>query len=149
MVSFSLRPATRADGPAIARLYRRTVQAKLPFLPTLHTPEEDRAFFGGAVFDACAVWVAAADAIVGFIAWRAGWIDHLYVGPEATGRGIGSALLAKAMADQPLLELWAFRKNADAIAFYAARGFCVVRETDGSGNDEREPDVLLRWERGG
>jgi hypothetical protein len=26
-----------------------------------------------------------------------------------------------------------------------ARGFRVVRETDGSRNDEREPDMLMEW----
>jgi GNAT superfamily N-acetyltransferase len=34
--------------------------------------------------------------ILGFIALRDGWIDHLYVRPEAQGRGAGGALLAYA-----------------------------------------------------
>ena len=31
--------------------------------------------------------------------------------------------------------------------FYEARGFALVRETDGSGNEEREPDALYLWTR--
>ena len=122
--------------------------ARLPFLPTLHTPDEDRAFFSGPVFDACTVWVAETDTLAGFIAWREGWIDHLYVAAEKIGQGIGTALIAKAMDGQTRLDLWAFQKNADALAFYAAKGFRKVAETDGSRNEEREPDVLMRWERG-
>ena len=39
-----LRRATLDDMPALARLHRHTVQTSLPFLPTLHTPEERRAW---------------------------------------------------------------------------------------------------------
>jgi len=30
---------------------------------------------------------------------------------------------------------------------YEARGFSSVEETDGSGNEEGEPDVLYHWRR--
>ena len=99
--------------------------------------------------DTCTVWVAEIDRIVGFIAWRTGEIDHLYVDADNLGQGIGSALITKAMAAEPVLELWAFQKNIDALAFYQAKGFRVVYETDGSDNEEKELDVRLRWERGG
>jgi hypothetical protein len=41
--------------------------------------------------------------------------------------------------------LWTFRRNEDARRFYERLGFCVVELTDGSGNEEREPDVLYAW----
>ncbi len=145
--AFTLRPATRADGPAIAAVFGRARRAKLPFLPILHTPEGD-VEFSGHVLDTCVVWVAETTRPVGFIAWREGEVDHLYVEPDLLGRGIGSALLAKAMEEQTALELWAFQKNVDALAFYRAKGFRVIRETDGRDNEEKEPDVRLRWERG-
>jgi len=34
-----------------------------------------------------------------------------------------------------------------AIGFYKANGFRLVRETDGAGNEEREPDALFAWSR--
>jgi len=38
--------------------------------------------------------------------------------------------------------------DMDATArFYEARGFALVRETDGSGNEEKEPDALYLWTR--
>jgi hypothetical protein len=38
-----------------------------------------------------------------------------------------------------------FERNSGARAFYARHGFTEVTRTDGSGNEEREPDVLLTW----
>jgi hypothetical protein len=43
--------------------------------------------------------------------------------------------------------LWTFQRNAPARRFYEKEGFVAVRETDGSGNEEREPDVLYLWKR--
>jgi putative acetyltransferase len=145
--SFALRAAAADDAAHIATLFTRVRAAKLPYLPKLHTPEEDLRFFAGHVMRSCAVWVAESGRILGFIAFRTGWVDHLYVDLGDDRRGVGSALLAKAMAGQPSLQLWAFRKNTGAIDFYERRGFKIVRETDGSGNEEREPDALLAWRK--
>ncbi len=142
-----LRRATPDDAPQIALLLRRTLREALPYLPVLHTPEEDRAFIAGHVLQTCTVWVAEADAIVGFIAFRTGWIDHLYVDPGHHGRGIGSALIDKAFAAEPELQLWAFQKNRNALGFYERRGFRIVALTDGAGNEEKEPDARLVWRR--
>ena len=42
-------------------------------------------------------------------------------------------------------QLWVFQQNANARRFYERRGFVLVRETDGSGNEERTPDALYAW----
>jgi putative acetyltransferase len=44
------------------------------------------------------------------------------------------------------LQLWTFARNEAARAFYAKRGFREIGQTDGD-NEEKEPDVLLRWMR--
>jgi hypothetical protein len=50
------------------------------------------------------------------------------------------------MARHPAgLELWVFQRNDAAREFYARHGFIELRRTDGSGNEEREPDVRLAW----
>jgi len=89
------------------------------------------------------------DAMTGFIAFREGWIDQLYVLPGAQGRGIGTSLLEIAQHAFDHLQLWTFQRNANARRFYQARGFALLRETDGSGNEEKEPDALYRWTRNG
>jgi ribosomal protein S18 acetylase RimI-like enzyme len=130
---------------AVARLFRVVRRACLPYLPDLHTPEEDLAFFRDRVFAECEVWIAGA--IDGFIAFRPGWVDHLYVRPKCQRRGIGKALLATAMKGNASLRLWVFQRNTAAIAFYHGCGFREIERTDGSRNEEREPDVLMEWTR--
>jgi len=142
-----VRPARRDDSDAVAALLRAGLDAVLPHLPALHTPEEDRAFVRDRVFAECDVRVAEVDgAIAGFIATRPGWIDHLYVRPGAWRRGIGSALLLAGLRDERFVQLWTFQRNEGARRFYERFGFRAVRETDGE-NEEREPDVLYAWER--
>jgi len=62
-------------------------------------------------------------------------------------RGYGRALLDEAKERNSQLQLWTFQRNLNAIGFYTANGFRLVRETDGAGNEEREPDALLGWSR--
>jgi GNAT superfamily N-acetyltransferase len=141
-----LRPATSDDAAAIAVLHRKTVRESLPFLPDLHTAQEDFGYFSERFLPANTVWVAEREGqVVAYVGFDADWINHLYVLPEAQGQGIGPALLAKALKDGRRRRLWAFQRNTRARAFYEARGFVMVRLADGQGNQEREPDVLYEW----
>jgi len=143
-----LRQATPADLATIAKIHRQAFFDAMPHMPVLHTPEEDLAFYTTQVFPKCEIWLAEIEGtIAGFIAHRAGWIDHLYLRPEHQRRGLGSVLLAKAQASHELLRLWAFQCNIRAQRFYEKHGFQRETETDGSGNDERQPDILYRWQR--
>ncbi len=147
-VHFALRRLTLDESDAAARIHRAAFDERLPHLAGLHTPDEDRAFFRDQVFAACDVWGAEIDGkLVGFIAFRAGWIDQLYVAPDAQGRGLGNALLKFAQGAQSQLRLWTFQKNVVARRFYEAGGFHAIGETDGAGNEEKEPDVLYLWSR--
>jgi GNAT superfamily N-acetyltransferase len=118
---------------------------RLPWLADIHTPEEDRAFFRDNVWSRCEVWGAFNDEMIGFIAFAAEWIDHLYVLPESQRQGTGRALLEVAKTARTCLQLWTFQKNLAARAFYEKSGFIAVTMTDGSRNEEREPDVLYQW----
>jgi hypothetical protein len=42
-------------------------------------------------------------------------------------------------------EVWAFQRNENALHFYESQGFRLIEATDGGGNEEREPDMLLTW----
>ncbi len=141
-----IRRAGLSDAAALAALHRAVRAACLPYLPDLHTPEEDLRFFRDHVLADCTVWVVGEEsAIGGFCAVRPGWMDHLYVDTARQGTGIGSALLARAMQGADHLRLYVFQRNTRAIRFYEARGFRLVARTDGSRNEEREPDALYAW----
>jgi ribosomal protein S18 acetylase RimI-like enzyme len=142
-----IRAATTADIDDIARILRVSFETAMPFIPPLHTPDEDRTFIRTRVIPACEIWVADENGVIGFIAFREGWIDHLYIRPAHQRRGLGRALLEQAKKRFPELQLWAFQRNHKAIAFYEANGFRLVRQTDGAQNEEREPDALYIWSR--
>lgn len=142
----TLRRAIPADAGAIARLHRHVMRVSLPYLPELHTAEEDLWFFSERLLPENEVWVAEAEgAVCGYIAFKPGWINHLYIHPDHQGQGMGDALLAKALSDGTPRELWTFQQNTRARAFYEARGFSLVRLTDGADNEEKTPDALYAW----
>ena len=145
-----IRRLALADMDEAARVFRTSFDQALPTLKGLHTPEEDRAFFRAGLFATCEMWGAfAGGAMTGFIAFRGGWVDQLYVLAGAQGRGIGTSLLKIAQDAFDDLQLWTFQRNANARRFYEARGFGLIRETDGSDNEEKEPDALYLWRRDG
>jgi ribosomal protein S18 acetylase RimI-like enzyme len=139
-----LRPAQAGDAPAITALFQAARRTSLPYLPVLHSSEQDHAFFAGAVA-AGGVTVAELDGAVAAFLALGERVDHLYVHPHHYRQGLGSALLRSAQAARPELELWVFQRNTNAIAFYEAHGFAVVKATQGAGNEEREPDYLMAW----
>jgi GNAT superfamily N-acetyltransferase len=143
-----LRQLKLADMDAAARVHRTALDRALPTLAGFHTPEEDRWFFRERVFTTCKLWGAFdGDAMTGVIAFRDEWIDQLYVLPEAQGHGLGTALLQVAQNAFDRLQLWTFQRNVQARRFYEARGFALIRETDGTRNEEKEPDALYLWKR--
>jgi GNAT superfamily N-acetyltransferase len=118
----------------------------MPWLARPHTLEEDEAWVAGRLLpEHCVTVVDNGGGLSAVLATSPGWVDQLYVGVEAQGRGIGSALLLLAMADgKSPLRLWTFQRNVRARRFYENHGFVVERSTSGD-NEEREPDVLYSW----
>jgi ribosomal protein S18 acetylase RimI-like enzyme len=145
--TISLRRLDLADMPVAAKVHRAAFNERMPALAGLHTPEEDEGFWAQVVFNDCQVWGAEENGrLVGVIAFLEDWIDQLYILPEAQGRGIGARLLDIAKSAFPVLSLWTFKRNTGARHFYEKHGFMLIDETDGARNEEREPDVLYRWE---
>jgi GNAT superfamily N-acetyltransferase len=147
--SVTIRRATVSDAEAIAEVFLASFAAALPAVQRAHTDDDVRAWVRDHVVPDLETWVADDDGrVVAMMVLAPGWVEQLYVAPGRRGEGIGGELLtlAKARADGPL-DLWTFQVNAPARAFYERNGFSAVELTDGSGNEEREPDVRYRWER--
>ena len=143
-----VRRARVDESDAVAALFRLSRETAMPYLPILHTPEEDRAYFRERVFPYCEVWVAERDGeLAGVCAFRDGWVDQLYVHPARHRSGIGAALLLKAKGANEQLLLWTFQRNENARSFYESQGFRLVKTTDGRDNEEGDPDALFAWER--
>ncbi|NEU95870.1 GNAT family N-acetyltransferase [Bradyrhizobium uaiense] len=144
----SIRLLELADMDAAARVHRAAFDHALPWLAGLHTPDEDRWFYRERMFATCTLWGAFdGQALNGVIALHDDWVEQLYVLPLAQRRGTGAALLDIAKQSTDRLQLWTFQRNARARRFYEARGFVPVEETDGSRNEEKEPDMRYLWTR--
>jgi GNAT superfamily N-acetyltransferase len=144
-----LRPATAADAQALAIVHRTAMRVSVSFVPEVHTPEEDLVYFRDTFLHTREVWVAEAEArVVGYVGFDADWVYHLFLLPEFQGQGTGPVLLAKALADGAPKRLWTFQQNTRARKFYEDRGWTAVEFTDGSGNEEKTPDVCYEWRPG-
>ena len=144
----SLRLATPDDAARIAEIHRRARIQAMPWLPIVHTPEEDFDYFSNTVLRSQTVRVAIQNnTVVGFSAFAEGWLNHLYVHPRFWKSGYGKLLLHSAQEDNRSLQLWTFQKNHTAREFYRRFGFTEVEKTDGQENEEKTPDVRMTWER--
>jgi GNAT superfamily N-acetyltransferase len=145
-VTLRLRRATSADAAPVAELFLDSFHATYEF-PLAHTDDEVRGWVRDELIPDSEAWVAIeADRVAALLVVAPGWIEQLYVAPDRLGQGIGSRLVDLAKTRSPDgLTLWTFQVNVRARRFYERHGFVAVELTDGSGNEERQPDVRYEW----
>ncbi|WP_221088849.1 GNAT family N-acetyltransferase [Deinococcus aquaedulcis] len=137
-----IRPATRADLPAITEIYNHAVRhttASYDVEPVTLTSRER--WFDEKELGGWPLWVAVRGAEV--IAWatygpfraKPGYrftAEHsVYVAPQAQGSGVGHALMTTLMADAQQRGLHSLvgavdADNAGSLAFHARLGFAPV-----------------------
>ena len=148
----SIRPATAEDADAIADLYTAARVHAVPQMPpALHTNAEDRVYTAGRLAAAeVTMWLAESEGeLLGFAACTPTFLDGLYIRPDLKGQGVGSLLLDVVEATHPEgYELWVFESNTGARRLYERRGLVEVERTDGSGNEEKAPDIRMAWRSG-
>jgi len=143
----AIRRAGPADADAVADVYLASLAATYDFTGP-HSPAEIRRWIAGDLLQNEECWVAetADGSVVAMMALTHDFLDQLYVAPGHLGRGIGRRLVEVAKERRPHgLELYTFQVNARARRFYTRNGFVEVAFGDGSGNEERQPDVRLAW----
>lgn len=147
----NLQGATDADADAVAEVYLRSRKELVACAPLVHSDQSIRKWVrqklipGGGV-----IVVRVAGVVVGFVAVsrenECSWIDQLYLLPEYTRRGIGTALLEHARTTlRPPIRLYTFQCNDAASQFYQNHGFKAIEYGDGSANEENSPDILYEW----
>ncbi|GHD28014.1 GNAT family N-acetyltransferase [Streptomyces galbus] len=162
-----IRRATAADALALADVYLRSFGAALPTVVRPRTDAEVRAYIRDIVVPHRDTWVAVhtgdrggtggsghaddgsgsgSGEVVGLMVLDGESLSQLYLAPEWRGRGIGDRFVSLARQRSPHgLSLWTFQVNKPAHRFYERHGFTAVEFTDGSGNEEQEPDVRYVW----
>jgi len=143
----TIRRAVPPDAPAVADVFLAAFHATYDFA-LAHTDDECRAWLAEEVVPLMETWVGeVAGRVVAMMVLDEAGIGHLYVDPPSHSLGIGSRLVELAKQRRPGgLELYTFQVNERARRFYEWHGFAVVTLGDGSGNEERQPDVLYRWQ---
>lgn len=144
-----LRRAGAADATPAADVWLRSFSAALPTVVRAHSDDAVRAWFRDVVVPSRETWVAeSADdgRVVGVMVLAGDELSQLYLDPDWRGRGVGDRFVALAKERGPRgLTLWTFQVNGPARRFYERHGFVAAEYTDGSGNEEREPDVRYVW----
>jgi GNAT superfamily N-acetyltransferase len=148
MERVALRDAVAGDAPALARIYLAARQAALPGLVERFDTTGVAGWLAGHLMARHAVRVAEALAApVGYIGHgmdvRHGpMVFHLYLDPAWRRRGVGTLLLAEALAAHAgRLSLTCIARNAGARSFYETHGFRIIGRSDGADTEEAEPDL--------
>ncbi|MFC9518930.1 GNAT family N-acetyltransferase [Nocardiaceae bacterium NPDC056970] len=131
-----LRPCRGStEWPTLVRIWRSAVEATHHFLAP-----EDIAFFESRMasdyLPAVDLTVADVDGVpAGFSGIAGDSLEMLFVDDAYRGRGVGSALLERALADRPDLILDVNEQNPQAVGFYEHHGFVTLRRsaTDADG----------------
>jgi putative acetyltransferase len=146
------RDAHSADAPCLARIYRLARQVMLPGLPAPWSDAALEDWLRAGLLARHRVTVAVADGrILGYLGrdhdprWDGLRVLHLYLHPDAMGRGLGAALLDRAKAESGgQLSLLAFERARRTRNFYRRHG--LREQPGGIDPDNKEAVLLLRWE---
>lgn len=141
MTGFTIEPARPLDAVSCATILMGWVQENA-WMPKLWTLPQTEAFLAGLITRGSVTALRdEAGQIAGFLDLHDGWINCLYLAPQARGQGQGKTLIAHAARlHPPGLHLWCFAENQAAVRFYTHAGFREVARTEGD-NDEGLPDI--------
>ena len=141
MADAKIRPYRTGDAPALADIFRRSVEGVGPrdYRPDQVAAWASRAADIDAVRTRCEdgrmVWVAvdSGDRPIAYIDLEAdGHLDHLYAAPEAAGQGVATALYQEleGYARSEGITCIYVEASEAAKRFFSRCGFMVVKRSD-------------------
>ena len=142
-----IRRADSDDAQALGDVWLASWRATFDFEPG-HPDDAVRRWLATEILARNETWVAvgADGVVVGLMALSDAMIEQLYVAPAWIGRGLGRRFVDLAKERRPAgLDLYCFQVNRRARHFYEREGFLVIAFGDGSGNEERQPDIRYAW----
>jgi len=136
----AIRAGTTGDAPLICRVHEESIRGLGPRAYSRAEVESwvtglqpDR-YAWGMTHGGYAYFVAEVPGtgVIGFCCYAAGEVAALYILPQWTGRGIGSALLGRAERDIEAAGHERIRVVAalNSVGFYLARGYREIRRHD-------------------
>ena len=129
-----IRPITEADIPALKALYVRSNNSvRLP-LPKGYFENDSRLFVSKTIREAQTLVSIEENRIIGVVCFTEDFLEALFVEPAFFGRGIGTALLERALENKKSLRLNVYRDNQRAISFYRRHAFRITSEGIDTGN---------------
>lgn len=147
-IAAQIRPYSERDFDVLVGRWHETNVESYSYVAEhrRHTLDDARTFFREHVVPRCEIWVAHdSGEPLGLLALEAPWIRQFAVFREFQRRGVGTALLRKALEASPSgLRLFTFQRNLKARAFYEKHGFAAVA-FGCSPAPELEPDVEYRF----
>ncbi|HEY8206257.1 MAG TPA: GNAT family N-acetyltransferase [Myxococcaceae bacterium] len=147
MTAIEPRRARLEDLDAIAAVYRAARDEAMPWLPVLHTAQEERDWLVRHLEDpASEIWVVEVGGrVAGYAILHELFLLHLFVSPGHQRHGAGGALFTHAKARMPFGFRWCvFQRNQRARRFYEARGGVTIELRD-EGGEEKLPDAVYEW----
>ena len=165
-----IRQAQSSDHTALAKLWRRSVEATHHFLPhgeverlfgdvrNVYLPGVNIVWLAefaptgqnaaGAQAPGQTVCVQRVDGgtLAGFIGCNGPQVEMLFVEPRCFRLGVGGALLAHVRSVHPRLTLDVNEQNPQALAFYERQGFRVVGRSALDGQGKPYPLLHMEWQ---
>ena len=133
-----------AEYPRLVAIWRSAVDATHDFLAEVDR-EAIESQLVDTYFPGVRLTVAEIDGEpVGFAGTSGEHLEMLFVHADARGRGVGSALLGRAIAEQGICVVDVNEQNEQAVEFYTRRGFVVTGRSEL--DDAGRPYPLLHME---
>jgi putative acetyltransferase len=143
MIHFRL--STKDDLPRIMDIWRRAVDATHDFL----APDDRDAIEAELVtfFPQISLLLAVDDndTPLGFMFLHDGHMEALFIDPDQHGKGIGKALIQRAVAEHPALTTDVNEQNHKALGFYEHQGFERTGRSTHDGQGRPYPLIHLRY----
>ena len=118
-----IRPYTATDKHAVLSIWRETSELAHPFLTTEQLDQAET-MIRDQFMDMAETYIAELDGEpVGFVALIGNQVGGLFLRPRLHGRGIGKALMDRAVQAKGPLSLEVFTDNPIGRKFYSSYGF--------------------------